>query len=134
MHMHLIQETIAAQRKFEIMTDLLTDADRSALIALSRAMKPFRDISQTSIPPSGIAAFCCVATRPGRTISDYARMNDVSLTAMSRSIADMSTGQNRNGGAGLGLIDTRPDFNDRRQIICTLSTKGAAFARQVASA
>jgi DNA-binding MarR family transcriptional regulator len=116
----------------DVSSESIADQDRSALSALARAMQPFRDISK-SIPASGVAAFCFVAMREGKTISDHARMSGVSLTSMSRLIADMSD-TNRYGGTGLGLIDQRADWNDRRQVVCSLTPKGKVLAHRVATA
>jgi DNA-binding MarR family transcriptional regulator len=106
------------------MGDNLTDKERATLTALGRATAAFRDLSMASMPTSCVAAFCQIATGEGRTVSEHARTLDMGLMAMSRTVQDMG-GVNRYGGAGLGLVETRTDLNDRRNVTVSLSAKAA---------
>jgi DNA-binding MarR family transcriptional regulator len=96
-------------------------------------MQPFRDASKTPVSATDVAAFCAVAARPGKTISDYARTLNISRNSMSRAMMDFSDTA-RGGGPGMGLIDQRVDIHDRRQVTCGLTPRGREFARKIAAA
>jgi DNA-binding MarR family transcriptional regulator len=121
-----------------IMQSTIADEDRSALSTLAAALKPFRDLgsvspSMSSMPVSIVATFLAVAKREGRTVSEYAKTANVSLTNMSKQLSDLSE-KNRYGTQGLGLIEQRVEIHDRRIVRNRLTEKGRTFARQVAEA
>jgi DNA-binding MarR family transcriptional regulator len=105
------------------MSDILNEQGRAALNSLAPAIQPFRDISKTSIPASGIAAFCLIAMREGRSMSDCARVSGVGQMAMSRTVQDMLA-VNRYGGIGLGLVEQRSGLHNGRSVTVHLTAKG----------
>jgi DNA-binding MarR family transcriptional regulator len=80
-----------------------------------------------------VATFLLVANRPHRTVSELAKIADISLAKMSRQLADLGD-VNRYGLPGLGLVERRFDLQDRRHMRHRLTPKGHALARQIAVA
>jgi DNA-binding MarR family transcriptional regulator len=115
--------------------DTIADEDRSALSALAAALRPWREMSDPgiSMPISIVSTFAMVAMRPDRTVSEYAKSAGVSLTNMSRQLADLGD-VNRRGAPGLGLVERRVELHDRRFMRHKLTPKGHALVRQIASA
>jgi DNA-binding MarR family transcriptional regulator len=76
-----------------------------------------------------MAAFAEVLLEPGLSVSEYAERLHVSKSTMSRALLDIGD-RNRKGEPGVGLVTSRPNPLDRRQLEYMLTTKGHALAEQ----
>jgi DNA-binding MarR family transcriptional regulator len=113
----------------------LTNEDLSALGAFSASLQPFKELSSagSSLPFSIIIAFLAVASRDGAGAFQLGKDLGMSQGSLSRVLADLSA-VNRNGGAGLGLVEQRSESSDRRIQTSRLTEKGKAMVRRIAAA
>lgn len=66
------------------------------------------------MPLRCVQTFLAVATRPGQSVDDYARLCRVSPSTMSRNLLDIGD-RDRNMEEGYGLITGRDNPNNRRE-------------------
>jgi DNA-binding MarR family transcriptional regulator len=112
----------------------LANEDLSALATFSAAIQPFKELSSAGspLPFSIIIAFLAVASRDGAGAFQLGKDLGMSQGSLSRILADLSD-INRNGGAGLGLVEQRSESSDRRIQTSRLTEKGKAMVRRIAA-
>jgi hypothetical protein len=111
----------------------LANEDISALAAFSAALQPFKELSSVGapLPFSIIIAFLAVASRDDAGAFQLGKDLGISQGSLSRVLADLSN-VNRNGGAGLGLVEQQNESTDRRIQTSRLPRK--AMVRRIAAA
>jgi DNA-binding MarR family transcriptional regulator len=102
----------------------LLDEDRPALAALTGAIKSFLD---TGAAPVLLPIFLLVANYPNRTCAELARLDEISLSTMSRHLLLL-------GHGNLALVQTRVEAGDARYIRHSLTERGHALLRRMAEA
>jgi DNA-binding MarR family transcriptional regulator len=117
------------------MQTTLTNEDLSALAAFGALLQPFKELSSAGspLPFSIIIAFLAIAQRDGAGAFQLGKDLGMSQGSLSRILADLGT-VNRNGGAGLGLVEQRSESTDRRIQTSRLTEKGKAKVRRIAAA
>jgi DNA-binding MarR family transcriptional regulator len=106
------------------------EQDKKALVALSNAINQFRDPATGSpMPMIMVRAFLAVAQRDRVTVQDVSKATGITQSAVSRQLSDLA-GKNRNGGAGLGLVDQRIEGT---ATLNSLTPKGQILARRMAA-
>lgn len=114
----------------------LSTEDRAAINNLAGALRPFEEISKAQaipMPLSLITTLIMIATWPGKTVTELAKMAGLSMTSINRQLGDL--GQvNRYDEPGLGLVEQRTEPGDRRYQRVYLSAKGHAFVSRIARA
>lgn len=108
------------------MTGDLNDESKAALRVLAETLAHFSEIGATMPMPS-VMAFLSIALNPGLTVSDYARMNNVTPNLMSRYLKDLGQ-TDRYGEPGLDLVTTEMDAKDRRCHYSLLTKRGLGLA------
>jgi DNA-binding MarR family transcriptional regulator len=83
-----------------------------------------------SPPARYVTTFLLVALEPGLSVEDYAALEKCSKSTMSRHLLDIGD-RNRKGAAGLGLVTSRRNPNNRRRLEYFLTPKGHALANQI---
>ena len=106
------------------MNDELCREDYLAIGKLTAAVQAFL---QTGAAPALLPVFMLVARYRDRTSAELARLEKASLATMGRHLLTL-------GHVNLGLVQTRPDAGDSRQIKHSLTAKGVALARRLAGA
>ena len=109
--------------------DLPNPDDARILRRLSRVNGAFRSVS-TSMPCSYVAAYLAVALKPGLGVTDYGNAIGIVQPIMSRILLEIGQ-KSRNGGEGLGLLDSRRDPTDFRQHQVFLTPKGKMLLNQI---
>jgi DNA-binding MarR family transcriptional regulator len=117
------------------MTTTLTTEDLASLATFNAALQPFKELSSSGspLPFSIIMAFMAVASRDGAGAFHLGKDLGMSQGSLSRIMSDLGT-INRNGGAGLGLVEQRSESTDRRIQTFRLTEKGKAMVRRIAAA
>jgi DNA-binding MarR family transcriptional regulator len=98
--------------------------DRPALAALTSAIQYFLD---TGAAPVLLPIFLLVARYSDRTCAELARLQEISLSTMSRHLLVL-------GHGSLALIQTRSEAGDARYIRHSLTEKGLALVRRMTGA
>jgi hypothetical protein len=99
----------------------LLDEDRPALAALTGAIKSFLD---TGAAPVLLPIFFLVARYPNRTCAELAKLQEISLSTMSRHLLLL-------GHGSLALIQTRAEAGDARYIRHSLTDQGVALLKRM---
>jgi DNA-binding MarR family transcriptional regulator len=94
------------------------------IAALTAAIKLFLD---TGAAPVLLPIFLLVASYPNRTCAELARLNDISLSTMSRHLLLL-------GHGNLALIQTRVEAGDARYIRHGLTERGHALLQRMGGA
>jgi DNA-binding MarR family transcriptional regulator len=100
----------------------LLDEDRPAVAAITGAIKAFLDTGAT---PVLLPIFFLVAHYPNRTCAELAKLQEMSLSTMSRHLLLL-------GHGSLALIQTRAEPGDARYIRHSLTDKGLALVKRMA--
>jgi DNA-binding MarR family transcriptional regulator len=108
------------------------DEEKEVLVALLKALKPFRDLDST-MPLQYVTAFLQVAIKEGETVSEYAKLLGASQSLMTRHLADIGK-INRYHKAGYDLVEAKSDVLDRRTKRNQLTTKGHRLVGQLLGA
>lgn len=98
--------------------------DKDATLALMASLEPFRAANPT-MTLQQLASFLFVAKDEGKQVSSYAREAGLAQGVMTRNLFDLGE-FNRRREPGLGLVEQRPDLNDRRAHLTYLTHKGRA--------
>jgi DNA-binding MarR family transcriptional regulator len=106
------------------MSTELSRHDHFSIGALVEALDIFLS---TGAVPMLLPVFLHVARFPGRTAAEMARQEKVPLATMSRHLLTL-------GHGSLGLVQTRVDPRDTRQIGHALTVKGVSVARRMLDA
>lgn len=99
-----------------------TQQDQEATGALLTALEPFRAANPT-MTLQQLVSFLLVAKDEGLPVSDYARKAGLAQGVMTRNLFDLGE-YNRRKEPGLGLVEQRPDLQDRRAHLTYLTHKG----------
>jgi DNA-binding MarR family transcriptional regulator len=83
-----------------------------------------------SPPVAYLTTFMLVASEPGLSVDEYAARAKRSKSTMSRHLLDIGD-RNRDGHPGLGLVTSRPNPTNRRQVEYMLTPRGRALATQL---
>ena len=102
----------------------LSDEDRPALAAITGAIKSFLD---TGAAPVLLPIFFLVARYPNRTCAELAKLQEISLSTMSRHLLLL-------GHGSLALIQTRAEAGDARYVRHSLTEKGLALLKRMTRA
>ncbi|MCK1541008.1 hypothetical protein IVB12_03120 [Bradyrhizobium sp. 179] len=100
--------------------------------ALYLALKEFTALRST-MPLQYVMTFLLVATEEGKGVVEYARMNDVAPTVMTRHLLDIGD-LNRAREEGFGLVTQERDRNDLRRHHARITPKGKAIAHRIMQA
>lgn len=98
--------------------------DKAATLALLAALEPFR-VANPTMTLQQLVTFLFVAKDEGCTVSHYARAAGLAQGVMTRNLFDLGE-FNRRKEPGLGLVEQRPDLQDRRAHLTYLTHKGRA--------
>jgi DNA-binding MarR family transcriptional regulator len=107
----------------------MTDAEKNALSNLIAALAPFR-ILNPNMPMQYVTALILVALKQGESVKEYARINGVSQSLMSRHFSDLGD-INRHHEEGLKLVEKSYDPMDRRTQQVTLTKKGQRVVEEM---
>jgi DNA-binding MarR family transcriptional regulator len=110
----------------------LSEEERAAFRALYLALKPFWK-TRTGIPVSYLMTFLAVGFDEGKGVAEYADIQEVSPTVMTRNLLDIGD-RNRNREEGLGLITQERDLFDLRKHNARMTPKGKSLARHITTA
>ena len=102
----------------------LSYADPPTIAALAAAIQCFRD---TAAAPVLLPIFLLVAHRPNRSCAELAKLQEISLSTMSRHLLLL-------GHGSLALIQTRAEAGDARYIRHSLTEKGLALLKKMTGA
>src|SRR5262249_7788823 len=82
--------------------------------------------------PSSLAmeAFLLVAREPGLSVTEYAKRLKAPKSTVSRDLLDLGD-RNRKGEPGVGLVTSRPNRFDPRQLEYRLTPRGRALVKQI---
>lgn len=109
--------------------------DKAATEALLAALEPFRAKNPT-MTLQQLVSFLLVAKEQGLTVSWYAQKAGLAQGVMTRNLFDLGE-YNRRKEPGLGLVEQRPDLQDRRAHLTYLTHAGrgvvAAYRRALES-
>lgn len=97
--------------------DLLT------VVGLLRAVNPKMTLQQ-------LTALLLVAFEEGQPVTRYANQAGIAQGVMTRHLFDLGE-FNRNREPGMGLVEQRPDIQDRRSHLTHLTHKGRALMHNV---
>lgn len=113
----------------------ITLQEHAAIASVHAGLIPIIKLATKTSPISLaiILTLLLVSKNEGRTVRELAKVADVSPSAMSRILADLSS-ENKWGGQGLGLIEQRVDEKDSRFMRSYLSVQGRALIRTIAAA
>lgn len=110
----------------------LTEADKHTLSNLMAALAPFRILNPT-MPLQYVTAFIHVALKEGESVTEYARVADVSQSVMTRHLADLGD-VDRYHEEGFKLVEKNFDPMDRRMQRTKLTKKGQRVAGEMVRA
>jgi DNA-binding MarR family transcriptional regulator len=110
----------------------LTNEERAAMRALYLALKEFTALRPT-MPLQYVMTFLLVATEEGKGVTEYAKMNEVSPTVMTRHLLDIGD-RNRARETGFGLVTQERDPTDLRRHHARVTPKGKGVAHRVLQA
>lgn len=107
----------------------LSEEERAACRALYLALKNFTALRST-MPLQYVMTFLLVAMEEGAGVTEYAKMNEVSPTVMTRHLLDIGD-RNRAREAGFGLVTQERDEMDLRRHHARITPKGKALMHRV---
>lgn len=110
----------------------LSVEERAAMRALYLALKEFTALRPT-MPLQYVLTFLLVATEEGKGVTEYAKMNEVSPTVMTRHLLDIGD-RNRAREEGFGLITQERDPIDLRRHHARITPKGKGIAHRIMQA
>jgi DNA-binding MarR family transcriptional regulator len=110
----------------------IPDDEKRVLTSLIKALKPFRELDP-AMPLQYVTAFLEVTIKEGKTVTEYAKITDVSQSLMTRHLADLGK-INRHHEAGHDLIEAKTDPMDRRTKRNQLTAKGQRLVGQILGA
>jgi hypothetical protein len=96
-------------------------------------IKGMRKHGHKSPPVNSLRAFLLVMQEEGLSVEEYSNRLKVSKSTMSRQLLDLGD-RNRKGEPGVGLVTSRPNPIDRRQVEYRLTSKGRAVAAKIEQA
>jgi DNA-binding MarR family transcriptional regulator len=115
-------DTHYAGRDSDRKATMRNETDKEATSALLAALEPFRAANPT-MTLQQLISFLLVAKEEGLTVSEYARRAGLAQGVMTRNLFDLGE-YNRRKDPGLGLVEQRPDLQDRRAHLTYLTHKG----------
>lgn len=110
----------------------LTSEERAAMRALYLALKEFTALRPT-MPLQYVMTFLLVATEEGKGVTEYAKMNEVSPTVMTRHLLDIGD-RNRAREEGFGLVTQERDATDLRRHHARITPRGKGIAHRIMQA
>lgn len=110
----------------------LNEEDRAAFRALYNALQNFTALRPT-MPLQYVMTYLLVGMEEGKGVTEYAKMNDVSPTVMTRHLLDIGD-RNRAREEGFGLVTQERDPLDLRKHHARITPKGAAIAHRIKQA
>jgi DNA-binding MarR family transcriptional regulator len=108
----------------------LSEAAQDCMEALHFMLRPFFKEFRNDMPAQLISTFATIARHPGKSVKEYADMEGVSKSVMSRHILDLGE-RNRRMEPGFGLVQATPAPMELRRHIVTLTPKGHRFAGEI---
>ena len=108
------------------------DINMVSVHRLLMALQPFF-ILDNSIPARCVQAFLMVSEAEGMGVVDLARAAKISPSTMSRNLLDLGE-RDRYMQAGLGLVRSQGNVEDKRRSEYFLTPKGRALLRKVVQA
>ncbi len=100
------------------------DEDGNDNAATLRAvMRAWTKEIRRDMPLQMVLTFLAIAWKPGMSVQEYADMEGVSKSVMSRHILDLGE-RNRHMEPGLGLVEARPHPLSLRTHVVTLTARG----------
>ena len=99
----------------------LSEKERPAVAAITGAIKSFMD---TGAAPVLLPIFFLVARYPSTTCAELAKLQEISLSTMSRHLLVL-------GHGSLALIQTQAEPGDARYIRHSLTEKGLALLKRM---
>jgi hypothetical protein len=107
----------------------ISDDDKAALSNLEAALRPFFKLRPT-MPMQYVTAFLLVAHKEGQTVRELAKRAGISVSLMSRHLADLSE-VNRYREPGFNLVVGTDDPMDRRTSRQRLTVSGHRVVGQI---
>jgi DNA-binding MarR family transcriptional regulator len=108
----------------------LPEAAQDCMEALHFMLRPFFKEFRNDMPAQLISTFATIARHPGKAVKEYADMEGVSKSVMSRHILDLGE-RNRRMEPGFGLVQAIPHPMELRKHEVTLTPKGHRFALEI---
>lgn len=99
-----------------------TEDEKASLRTLLSAIEPFR-LANPTMSIQQMVTFILVALEEGKQVTDYARKAGLAQGVMTRNLLDLGE-YNRRREPGLQLVEQKPDLNDRRAHLTSLTHKG----------
>lgn len=107
------------------------EADQDFAAAAHAMLRPFTKEVRHDMPLQLVLTFLSVARYPGKSVGDYAEMEGVSKSVMSRHLLDLGE-RNRKMEPGFGLVGARPHPMELRRHEVFLTPKGRALLQAMA--
>jgi len=123
------QELPQGNTKMSEFKPSLTAEERAACRALYLALKNFTALRPT-MPLQYVMTFLLVAMEEGKGVTEYAKMNEVSPTVMTRHLLDIGD-KNRSREDGFGLVTQERDPMDLRRHFARITPKGKGIAHRL---
>jgi DNA-binding MarR family transcriptional regulator len=106
--------------------------ERDALRRFDTALTVVQELKET-IPVQIAHTFVVVALNEGKSLREYCHLTGVAQSTMSRHLLDLGE-RNRQKQPGFCLIEQRPDAQDLRRNVYTLTKKGRSLVRKIVAA
>lgn len=107
------------------------EADQDFAAAAHDMLRPFTKEVRHDMPLQLVLTFLSVARYPGKSVQEYAEMEGVSKSVMSRHLLDLGD-RNRKMEPGFGLVTARPHPMELRRHEVYLSPKGKELLHSMA--
>lgn len=104
----------------------------AAARALYLALKNFTALRPT-MPLQYVMTYLLVVMEEGKGVAEYAKMNEVSTSVMTRHLLDIGD-RNRAREEGFGLVTSERDPHDLRRHYARLTPKGKGIIHRIAQA
>ena len=99
------------------------EAGNDNAATLRAVMRAWTKEIRRDMPLQMVLTFLAIAWKPGMSVQEYADMEGVSKSVMSRHILDLGE-RNRHMEPGLGLVEARPHPMSLRTHVVTLTGRG----------
>ncbi|MGY3589387.1 hypothetical protein [Bradyrhizobium sp. USDA 4350] len=107
----------------------LTEEERAAFRTTYLILKEFLK-DRPTMPAQYIMTCCLVGMEEGKGVTEYAALNEVSPTVMTRHLLDIGE-RNRAREEGFGWITQERDPNDLRRHHARITPKGKGIAHRI---
>lgn len=124
--------TTSGERMSSEFRPTLSEEERAAARALRIALQNFTALRPT-MPLQYVMTFLLVAEMEGKGVSEYAEINGVSQTVMTRHLLDIGD-RNRAREEGFGLVTQERDKNDLRRHHARITPRGKAIMHKILQA